>query len=112
LQRLSDAPRTTRSRTGRIAETHPLATRSRMTTLLRMAEHIQVRLISLLEEAANSFEQLETLANRTLREIPANKVDHVELRPLERDIMEADNEPGSEIDHVVFIQYRTGESEL
>lgn len=75
-------------------------------TLSGMSEHVQIRLISLLEEAANSFEQLETLANRTLREIPAEAVDQVELRPLERDVMEPDNEPGSEMDHVVIIRYR------
>lgn len=74
-----------------------------------MAEHVQIRLISLLEEAANSFEQLETLANRTLREIPADKVDHIELRPIDRDVVEEDNEPGSEVDHLVFIRYRTDE---
>ena len=72
-----------------------------------MSEHVQIRIISLLEEAANSFEQLETLANRLLREIPGDKVDQVELRPIERDIMEADNEPGSEVDQIVFIRYRT-----
>lgn len=70
-------------------------------------ERVQIRIVSLLEEAANSFEQLETLANRTLREIPADKVDQVELRPVERDVVENDNEPGSELDHVVFIRYRT-----
>ncbi|TVR42920.1 MAG: hypothetical protein EA402_10730 [Planctomycetota bacterium] len=75
-----------------------------------MSEHVQIRIISLLEEAANSFEQLETLANRLLREIPADKVDQIELRPIERDIMEADNEPGSEVDQIVFIRYRTDES--
>ena len=37
--------------------------------------HVQIRLISLLEEAANSFEQLETLANRTLSQIPGDQVD-------------------------------------
>ncbi|MDA3961387.1 MAG: hypothetical protein PF961_11400 [Planctomycetota bacterium] len=76
-----------------------------------MADHVQIRLVSLLEEAANSFEQLETLANRTLREIPADKVDAVELRPIERDVMDPDNEPGSEMDHIVFIRYRTETSD-
>ena len=76
-----------------------------------MSDHVQIRIISLLEEAANSFEQLETLANRLLREIPGDKVDQVELRPIERDIMEADNEPGSEVDHIVFIRYRTDHSD-
>jgi len=74
-----------------------------------MTERVQLRLVSLLEEAANSFEQLETLANRTLREIPADKVDAIELRPIERDVLEDDNEPGSEVDHIVFIRYRTDE---
>lgn len=72
-----------------------------------MTEHVQIRLVSLLEEAANSFEQLETLANRTLREIPADKVESVELRPVERDVMESDDQPGSEVDHLVFIKYRS-----
>jgi hypothetical protein len=72
-----------------------------------MSEHVQIRIISLLEEAANSFEQLETLANRALREIPADKVDEIELRPIDRDIVEEDNEPGSEVDQIVFIRYRT-----
>jgi hypothetical protein len=70
-------------------------------------EHLQVRIISLLEEAANSFEQLETLANRTLAQIPAAHIDQVELRSLERDYVNDENEPGSEMDHVVFIRYRT-----
>jgi hypothetical protein len=69
--------------------------------------HVQIRLISLLEEAANSFEQLETLANRTLAQIPGDHVDEVELRTIERDYVTDENEPGSEMDHVVFIRYRT-----
>ena len=76
-----------------------------------MTEHVQIRIISLLEEAANSFEQLETLANRVLREIPADKVDQIELRPIDRDIMEEDNEPGSEVDQIVFIRYRSSDIE-
>ncbi len=68
---------------------------------------IQIRIISLLEEAANSFEQLETLANRTLIGIRADQVETVELRAIERDYVDAENEPGSEMDHVVFIRYRT-----
>ncbi len=71
-----------------------------------MSEHVQIRLISLLEEAANSFEQLETLANRTLRGIAAEKVDQVELRAIERDVMDGE-EVGSEMDHVVVIRYRS-----
>ncbi|MFM2090206.1 MAG: hypothetical protein RLZZ127_695, partial [Planctomycetota bacterium] len=70
-------------------------------------DFIQIRIISLLEEAANSFEQLETLANRTLREIPAERIDTVELRSIERDYVNDENEPGSEMDHVVFIRYKT-----
>ena len=70
-------------------------------------QYVQIRLVSLLEEAANSFEQLETLANRTLREIPAEDIEALELRPIERDVMDPDNEPGSEMDHIVFIRYRT-----
>ncbi len=70
-------------------------------------EHIQIRIISLLEEAANSFEQLETLANRTLRTIPAARIDQVELRAIERDYVNDENEPGSEMDHIVFIKYRS-----
>lgn len=72
-----------------------------------MPEHVQIRIISLLEEAANSFEQLETLANRTLSEIPSAAVDQVELRTIERDYVNDENEAGSEMDHVVFIRYRT-----
>ena len=72
-----------------------------------MPEHVQIRIISLLEEAANSFEQLETLANRFLREVQAEHVDAVELRSVERDFVGTDNEPGSEMDHIVFIRYRT-----
>lgn len=72
-----------------------------------MPEHVQIRIISLLEEAANSFEQLETLANRTLSEIPSAAVDQVELRTIERDYVNDENEAGSEMDHVVFIKYRT-----
>jgi hypothetical protein len=70
-------------------------------------DHVQIRIVSLLEEAANSFEQLETLANRFLRDVPAEKVDTVELRSIERDYVDNENEPGSEMDHIVFIQYRT-----
>jgi hypothetical protein len=66
---------------------------------------IQIRIISLLEEAANSFEQLETLANRTLRQIPSEAVQLVELRSIERDFVDDENEQGSEMDHVVFIRY-------
>ncbi len=72
-----------------------------------MPAHVQIRIISLLEEAANSFEQLETLANRTLSEIPAESIDQVELRAIERDYVNDENEPGSEMDHIVFIRYRT-----
>ncbi len=68
---------------------------------------MQIRIISLLEEAANSFEQLETLANRTLAELPADSIEQVDLRAIERDYMNDENEPGSEMDHIVFIKYRT-----
>ncbi|MBA3687068.1 MAG: hypothetical protein H0W72_17755 [Planctomycetes bacterium] len=74
-------------------------------------ERVQIRIISLLEEAANSFEQLETLANRFLGEIPAASVDGIELKSLERDYLSTDNEPGSEMDHVVYIRYRTDKVE-
>jgi hypothetical protein len=76
-----------------------------------MATHLQIRIISLLEEAANSFEQLETLANRALAQIPSEHIDLVELRSLERDYVNDENEPGSEMDHVVFIKYRTDKVE-
>jgi hypothetical protein len=76
-----------------------------------MAKHLQIRIISLLEEAANSFEQLETLANRALAGIPADQVEVVELRSLERDYVNDENEAGSEMDHVVFIKYRTDQVE-
>jgi hypothetical protein len=72
-----------------------------------MPSHIQIRLISLLEEAANSFEQLETLANRTLQQIPGEQVEEVELMAIERDYLNNENEAGSEMDHVVFIRYRS-----
>ena len=71
-----------------------------------MPEYVQIRLISLLEEAGDSFEQLETIANRELRQIPAEKVDAVEFRQIERDIMEATQEIGTEADHMVYIRYR------
>ncbi len=76
-----------------------------------MANHVQIRIISLLEEAANSFEQLETLANRTLRQIGAEQIEEVELRAIERDYVTDENEPGSEMDHVVFIRYQTDKLE-
>lgn len=72
-----------------------------------MSQRLQVRLISLLEEAANSFEQLETLTNRTLRELPVEQVLSIELRAVERDVVEQEGEVGSEMDHVMVIQYRT-----
>jgi hypothetical protein len=72
-----------------------------------MPDHVQIRIISLLEEAANSFEQLETLANRTLSEIPAAAIEQVDLRAIERDYVNDENEPGSEMDHIVFIKYKT-----
>ena len=75
-----------------------------------MPDHVQIRVISLLEEAANSFEQLETLANRFLRDIPADKVDVVELRSIERDFVSEENEQGSEMDHIVYLRYRTDKS--
>ena len=75
--------------------------------LLAMPDHVQIRIISLLEEAANSFEQLETLANRTLSEIPAAAIEQVDLRAIERDYVNDENEPGSEMDHIVFIKYKT-----
>lgn len=71
-----------------------------------MTTFVQIRLISLLEEAGNSIEQLETLANRELRNIPADRIDAVEIRQIERDIVEADQEIGTEADHIVFIRYR------
>jgi hypothetical protein len=76
-----------------------------------MTTHVQIRLISLLEEAANSFEQLETLANRTLAQIAGDQIEEVELRSIERDYINDENEPGSEMDHVVFIRYRTDKVE-
>lgn len=75
------------------------------------SNHIQIRLISLLEEAANSFEQLETLANRTLQQIPGEQIETVELRAIERDYLNDENEPGSEVDHVIFIRYKTDKVE-
>lgn len=74
-----------------------------------MPEHVQIRIISLLDEASNSFEQLETLANRFLAELPHDKVDAVELRNIERDFMAEDDQHGREMDHVVYIKYRTAD---
>lgn len=71
-----------------------------------MSERVQVRLISLLEEAANSFEQLETLVNRKLREIPPDKLENIELRSLERETVDDDNDPYTEMDHLIFIKFR------
>jgi hypothetical protein len=88
-----------------------LGTWAKPPTVPLMPTHIQIRLISLLEEAANSFEQLETLANRTLAQIPGEQVEEVELRTIERDYVTNENEPGSEMDHVVFIRYRTDKVE-
>jgi hypothetical protein len=76
-----------------------------------MPQHVQIRLVSLLEEAANSFEQLETLANRTLRQIPGEQIEEVELRTVERDYVTDNEEAGSEMDHVIFIRYRTDKLE-
>jgi hypothetical protein len=74
-----------------------------------MPDHVQIRIISLLDEASNSFEQLETLANRHLAEIPHDKVDAVELRDIERDFMGENEQHGREMDHVVYIKYRTAD---
>jgi len=74
-----------------------------------MPEHVQIRIISLLDEASNSFEQLETLANRFLAEIPHDKVDNVEMRNIERDFMGENEQHGREMDHVIYIRYRTAD---
>jgi hypothetical protein len=71
-----------------------------------MVDHIQVRLISLIEDAANSLEQLETLSNRILSEIPADNVLDVRLEPLAREVMDDTDQLMSETDHVMFIRYR------
>ncbi len=71
-----------------------------------MAEHIQIRLISLIEDAANSLEQLETLTNRSLREIPAEKILGVRLETLAREVMDDEDRLMSETDHVMFIRFR------
>ena len=71
-----------------------------------MTEHIQIRLISLLEEAGNSFEQLETIANRELLTIPAERVDEIEICPVERDVVDENDEPDNEMDQVLLIRYR------
>ncbi len=72
-----------------------------------MTEHVQIRMISLLEEAAGSIEQIETIANRELRLVPADKVDAVEFRQIERDILEETEEIGTEYDQILLIRYRT-----
>jgi hypothetical protein len=74
-----------------------------------MSDHVQIRIVSLLDEASNSFEQLETLANRFLAEVPHDKVDVVDLRHIERDFMGEDAQHGREMDHVVYIKYRTAD---
>ena len=71
-----------------------------------MAEHLQIRLISLIEDAANSLEQLETLTNRSLREIPAGQIEDVRLETLAREVMDEQDNLMSETDHVMFISYR------
>ena len=71
-----------------------------------MSEHVQVRIISLLEEAANSFEQLETVTNRALLEIPAERVDEIRLIPIERDVLNDEDDMISEMDQLVLIRYR------
>ena len=73
---------------------------------------VQVRIISLLEEAANSIEQIETLTNRTLAGIPADRVDEVTFYQIERDFVDEHQENGSEADHLVFIRYRVPMKEL
>lgn len=67
---------------------------------------MQIRLISLLEEAANSFEQLETITNRALLEIAADRVDEIRLMPIERDVLNDEDDMVSEMDQVVLIRYR------
>ena len=71
-----------------------------------MSDHIQIRLISLIEDAANSLEQLETLSNRFLREIPAERVLDVRFETLAREVMDDADQLMSETDHVMFIRYR------
>lgn len=75
-----------------------------------MSNHIQVRLISLIEDAANSLEQLETLSNRFLREIPADCVLDVRFETLAREVMDDSDQLMSETDHVMFIRYRDDEA--
>ncbi len=69
-------------------------------------EHIQVRFISLLEDAANSFEQLETAVNRALREVSADAVDDIRLLPVEREVLDEHDDPSCEMDQIAFIRYR------
>ena len=71
-----------------------------------MPAHLQVRLISLIEDAANSLEQLETLTNRHLREIPVDHVQEVRFETLAREVMDDQDQLISETDHVMFISYR------
>lgn len=77
-----------------------------------MSEHIQIRLISLLEEAANSFEQLETIANRELLNIPAEQVEDITFAPIERDVLDEDDEPDNEMDQLLMIRYRVHRKDL
>lgn len=71
-----------------------------------MSERIQIRLISLLEEAANSFEQLETLANRSLQEIPSEQVEEISLVPMDREMIDSEDSPVVETDQVIYLRYR------
>ena len=71
-----------------------------------MAKHIQVRLISLIEDAANSLEQLETLTNRCLKEIPDDAVLGISLETLAREVVDEQDHLMSETDHIMLIRYR------
>ena len=71
-----------------------------------MSERIQIRLISLLEEAGNSFEQLETLANRHLREVPSEQVEEISLVAMDREMIDSEDSPVVETDQVVYVRYR------
>lgn len=71
-----------------------------------MTERVRIRLISLIEDAGNSLEQLETLTNRFLEDLAPEHIDDVQMRTVAREVMDEDGELMRETDHVMYIRYR------
>jgi len=46
-------------------------------------------------------------ASSSSRRWPTAPIEQVDLRAIERDYVNDENEPGSEMDHIVFIKYKT-----